>query len=390
MRYLFFDIECCNGRDICEFGYVITNEAFEQLEIRDITINPDKPFNLTGRVNQRDVYLHYPESEYYNSPKFTSYYDEIKQIIEYPDQIIVGHAINNDAIFLRNACNRYGLTNIDFRFNDSQKMFQEYFNVHRRVSLENAGEIFEVEKPQYSHKSDDDSLLTMRFVQKMCEKMEASLPELIDLCPSCSGKIMNGVISYDSFEKRITQWIERAKTDGCNDIKKKNIRLFRYFLDNVKSQGTIRQSDLTGKSICISMNYERTHFKEMLALIQLIANNGGKYCLKAAQNNIFVRYDNYDENGVLFPCTRLRHVEEAIRNGKSIDIITFAELLKIFGITERELVELPFPEVSAFLPQKRSKNGKNKNSNYIESKPSSGSSIGELLALQGVDLSKFK
>ena len=28
MRYLFFDIECCNGRDICEFGYVITDTEF--------------------------------------------------------------------------------------------------------------------------------------------------------------------------------------------------------------------------------------------------------------------------------------------------------------------------------------------------------------------------
>ena len=32
MRYLFFDIECCNGRDICEFGYVITDTEFNVLE----------------------------------------------------------------------------------------------------------------------------------------------------------------------------------------------------------------------------------------------------------------------------------------------------------------------------------------------------------------------
>lgn len=25
MRYLFFDIECCDGKHICEFGYVITD-----------------------------------------------------------------------------------------------------------------------------------------------------------------------------------------------------------------------------------------------------------------------------------------------------------------------------------------------------------------------------
>ena len=32
MRYLFFDIECCNGRNICEFGYVITDDKFNILE----------------------------------------------------------------------------------------------------------------------------------------------------------------------------------------------------------------------------------------------------------------------------------------------------------------------------------------------------------------------
>lgn len=32
MRYLFFDIECCNGRDICEFGYIITDDKFNILE----------------------------------------------------------------------------------------------------------------------------------------------------------------------------------------------------------------------------------------------------------------------------------------------------------------------------------------------------------------------
>ena len=26
MRYLCFDIECCDGQHICEFGYVITDE----------------------------------------------------------------------------------------------------------------------------------------------------------------------------------------------------------------------------------------------------------------------------------------------------------------------------------------------------------------------------
>ena len=57
MRYLIFDIECCDGRHICEFGYVITNEKFEVLDKQVITINPEKKFNLTGRKNQDDLTL---------------------------------------------------------------------------------------------------------------------------------------------------------------------------------------------------------------------------------------------------------------------------------------------------------------------------------------------
>lgn len=100
MRYLFFDIECCNGRNICEFGYVITDDKFNILEKKDITINPENKFNLTGRHDGRDLYLYYPESTYYKSYKFPHFYDDIKEIIEHPDQLIVGHIICNK-------CNNY-------------------------------------------------------------------------------------------------------------------------------------------------------------------------------------------------------------------------------------------------------------------------------------------
>ena len=32
MNYLYFDIECCDGKHICSFGYVITDENFNILE----------------------------------------------------------------------------------------------------------------------------------------------------------------------------------------------------------------------------------------------------------------------------------------------------------------------------------------------------------------------
>ena len=38
MKYLGFDIECCDGQHICEFGYVLIDENFSVLERDCITI----------------------------------------------------------------------------------------------------------------------------------------------------------------------------------------------------------------------------------------------------------------------------------------------------------------------------------------------------------------
>lgn len=377
MRYLFFDIECCNGRDICEFGYVITDEKFNIIEKKDIPMNPENRFNLTGRPYSRDIQLFYTDEFYYSRPKFPTYYKEIKNLIEFKDQIIVGHAISNDAKFLRTACERFELPYINFDFNDSQKMFQEYFNSSKRISLENAGEQLEVEKPQYSHKSDDDSLLTMRFVKKMCESLEVTLPELVELCPTCSGKTYNGNISFINVEDRISKWVALAKSGDNNSIVKKNVKLFHFFLENVKRKNQIECPKLAGKKICISINYELYHFREMLALIQMIVDRGCKYNLKASQNDIFVSYDLYDNEHNLVPCSRRKYIDEAISQGKAIQIISFRELLNVLETTEEELVQTPFPEESAFIKQRQPRK---QNTNYTDSQAFSGISIGELLA----------
>ena len=157
MKYLFFDIECCDGVHICEFGYVLTNDKFEILDRDFFLINPEREFNLTGRKDQRDLQLHFSEEEYYNSPLFTKYYGRIKNLIEAKDQLVIGHAISNDAGFLRTACRIYQRPPINFEFYDSQKMYSELFNNKHSISLENAGEKLHLEKVKYLHKSDDDA-----------------------------------------------------------------------------------------------------------------------------------------------------------------------------------------------------------------------------------------
>lgn len=376
MRYLFFDIECCNGRDICEFGYVITDTEFNILKKEDFTINPENKFNLTGRSDGRDLELYYPYSTYYKSQKFPFFYDRIKELIEYPDQLIVGHAISNDAGFIRNACKRYKLGPINFKFADTQRMYSEFTNFRNSISLETAGERLNVEKPKYLHKSDDDSELTINLVKGMCKELECSLEELIELCDSCSGKSENFDIKYDDAEIRQKKRYESAKSGINNNIRGRNYRMFLQFLDGVKPQGDIIESPLNGKTLCVSLNYEIGHFKEMLSLVQLLTNHNATYKMRASDNDIFVICSCKDEEGNERYCSRLKHVNEAIEEGKTIQIITFEELLSILGVTEEDLSSMPFPEESSFYKKPRPR--QKKKTPKIEEPKSKGPTLGDL------------
>ena len=80
MKYLVFDIECCDGQHICEFGYVFIDENFSVLERDYITINPEHKFKLTGREHESDITLAFSEEIYFNSPTFDYYYDRIRSV----------------------------------------------------------------------------------------------------------------------------------------------------------------------------------------------------------------------------------------------------------------------------------------------------------------------
>ena len=96
MKYLSFDIECCDGQHICEFGYVLIDEQFNVLERDCITINPEYKFKLTGRERESDISLAFPEEVYYNSPTFDFYYERIKSIFTMSDCQIIGFSLSND------------------------------------------------------------------------------------------------------------------------------------------------------------------------------------------------------------------------------------------------------------------------------------------------------
>lgn len=155
MRYLSFDIECCDGQHICEFGYVLIDEKFNILERDCITINPEYKFKLTGRERESDISLAFPEDVYYNSPTFDFYYERIKRILTIPDCQIIGFSLSNDAGFLATAYELYEKEPISFTYYDFQKLYQGYTKAKNRMSVEGFVEELQISDITL-HKSDDD------------------------------------------------------------------------------------------------------------------------------------------------------------------------------------------------------------------------------------------
>ena len=168
MRYLFFDIECCDGKHICEFGYVVTDKNFEVLERECILMDPQYKFCLTGRRGGRDLPLSFSEEEYKNSPPFSTFYDRLKSLLEAKEQIIIGFSTKNDFRYLGVACDGCSRERFKFSYFDVQRMFAFLYGDGRRTSLEKAAEALGIPIDVTLHRSVDDAYLTMLLTKTMC------------------------------------------------------------------------------------------------------------------------------------------------------------------------------------------------------------------------------
>ena len=85
----------------------------------------------------------------------------------------------------------------------------------------------------------------------------------------------------------------------------------------------------------------------MLSIVQLLANCGCAYCLKASDTDYFVTYQLVDADGNEVTCSRQKYVTEAIEHGTSIKLLSFDELLRILGVSMEDVEKCLIPIVLA-------------------------------------------
>ena len=354
-KYLFFDIECANrdsdGRNmIYSFGYLLSDEQFNILcSEKDLVINPN--------VKEWDWYvlkkiLAYPKKYVESQPKFPHFYEKIKKLIEDPDTLVCGFSTKDDVGYLMDECERYGLEPFNFKFFDIQRleMSQPRERIRQQQSLGETYMIWCNRIPCSLHRSDIDARLTFEVAKAICKKNNQNLLYYRDNFANMSGQARN--LKYGFNDEDIVSRTEkrqsrpkRRRENGLRALSSnqedmilkgsKNDRMFLRQLDFV-SQKTIRPPKLQGLKISISLNFEYYNFKKMMFIVQRICDFGGEYVKKASVANIFVK-EPLVNNIETRPCSKLKYVQEQIKQGANIEIIEFEELLQRLEITHQEL-----------------------------------------------------
>lgn len=343
MDYLFFDIECANcfnsmGK-ICEFGYILVDKDFNVIEENNILINPNSSFDWYVLKKM----LAYKEKDYIKSPKYPYFYEKIRSLFN-DNTLVFGHTVDADAKYLNDENARYNLPYFDYKFYDIMFLYKEFVGSKDRLGLTKIANEIGSKLPEHEHRALDDAICTMNVLKSICEKSGKTPLELTKKYISCCGMTNNGEITTVAREQARQLRIEKGKKS--NKMSGEKFSLFLKFLDNVKPEGEVIQNELTGKNLCITLNYQNTHYKEMVSLVQLLANCGCTYTLRATKCDYFVTKEVLNKDGTAKKCTRLEYVKEGNKKGKDIKIITFNKLLKILNITEKTLSNMDFTNKS--------------------------------------------
>ena len=185
-KYLFFDIECSNGHNICSIGYCLVDKNLKIITKKDILINPENKFILSASGHRPKIELAYPQEMFYKQNNFSFYYNLLKTLMVDKNYILLGHSVRSDLFFLNYACERYNLPKLDIKAYDTQKMFKILYNRPHVESLENIINQLEIDSSSLTfHRSCDDAKATFLVAKEICWQKGLSLDELLAQREDC-------------------------------------------------------------------------------------------------------------------------------------------------------------------------------------------------------------
>lgn len=336
MEILFFDIECANNFNgagkICEFGYVLTDGDFNIIDKDEILVNPRSQFDWYVLKKM----LTYRRGDYLAAPAYPKVYPRIKALFD-RGPIVVGHTVDADAKYLNDESARYNLPMLNYKFYDAMQMFVDGHEGAAAIGLEKMGEVLGTARPEHAHRSMDDAEATMLTVKKMCRDAGTDIAGLIERSPDCYGETADGKIDTVIRKKAMERRAEREREK--NTLHGERLRHLIGYARRYKPQGEIVECALTGKTVCVSMNYQYDHCRETFGLVSLLKQRGCNFTERAEKCDVFVPYVSIKADGTERECKKLARVREARAAGRDIEIVSFERLMELLGESEENLPE---------------------------------------------------
>ena len=361
MKYLFFDIECANCYNNCakifSLGYVITDEKFNILHDKeDILINPRDRFDWYVAKKM----MAYPRSIFADKPPFPDFYDRFKEMFEDPDTTVIGYAVTNDVHFLHDDCKRYGLPSLSYKFYDVQQIYARQPENNEAKNLEDSLMAWCGIQPENLHRSDEDAYDTMLILKAIAAYHNTDLPGVLAMYPECGGSTKDFVIDYgwrkpegEAKKKRHRSKKkkkgeapseEQLAAENMMERGSKNAELFVKYLEAVRPKRVRKPPLLSGHTVTVSLNYQRYHFNEMLYLVQMIVNAGGRYTLFTQEADTLYTYGDEQTDA------RYAIMKEREEAGEEVEILPIKSLFDILETGELKLSRKPRMDLSALDP----------------------------------------
>ena len=342
MDYLFFDIEASEGRSMCSFGYVLTDENFNVLEKEDILINPEARFCTQARSKKKreegkGITLAYPEKVFFRSPNFPKLYDKIKDIIEKENRMIVGFSHTNDVRYLCTACRRYKKPFYAYTFIDVQDVYREFGHVQNQISLEKIIAELGIDIEGYTlHKSSDDAEISMLVARAICEQKRITMHEMTEKYSRYVGETKNGEIKYNGIDSELAA-VKKAR-NYCRGV-------VAAFANNRKMY-YVKGSPLNNKKVCAGSALEKDEWVFALKLVECLASKGARYIGNVREADYYVVFgENEGEKG-----DRLYHIKQNMPNPK-MKIIAKEELYSMMGMSEEDIAKFDLPKIDRLRTQ---------------------------------------
>ena len=268
MEYLVIDTESCTGRDndgsLCSLGYAICDENLNVLAQKDLLFNPlPKRFSVGDEKHSKKtgITFAYSVEEFRKAPRFSELYDEVLKLFE--NRIVLGFAMGNDVKYLNNACDKFNLPRIEYKFYDIQLIYQLLHLEEKSVGLKTLNEKYQID--YLAHRSDEDAVGSVLLLKKFLESDGYTFEKAIKKYKIHKGK---------NTKKGYHNSYSGAVIDGLYGLKISK-RIQSYVLANhIKN---LPKPDGKIKRLCFSFKIERLDVNFVRTLIDLAIKKGLYY-----------------------------------------------------------------------------------------------------------------